>query len=256
VAPAGAAALALTSPSTYAYGSWVEFIASASGAVYAAGLTFPAGTWASHWHEIEIGIGAAAAEAAVMRFQVFSPNSGSGYPRVLLWPAPVLLGPAGSRVAIRVRRNGSGATVSLCLLYYQDLVTEHVSTVPLAGAPTAAVGVSITGNATPWAWSAWGELTTGFASEVAITGITPSNPVASIDVEWELGVGGAGAEVGITRFRAATSTAGAGMWRVFTMAAPHPVAAGTRIAARFRKAGTSTTAHQVQLLYLDGTALL
>lgn len=258
VAPAGAVALTVPGGVSQAFGAWVEFVASSTGAIHAAGFVVGSGsTFSASWDEMQIATGAGGAEVVQMLWKIYGPNSGNSHPRTHFFPVPMYLGPAGTRVAIRMRDG-----LNLKFLYHTDLVSDHETTVALAAKPSGLTvpptidpGVSVTPNATAWAWSSWVEVAASFASEVGIVSAAISNPVAA-EVEWELGVGAVGAEVGITRIRATSPNINAGSLRAYHLPGAYPVAAGTRIAARLRKSGTSVTVHRLLINYVDGTGLL
>jgi len=256
-APAGAASISVTSAGAYAYGSWVEFIAASSAPIHAAGVMLGAGTNTTiKWVEVEIGVGAAGAEVTMVRDQMYIASSG-GSTRSRLLEAPVYLGGVGTRVAIRQRNDGTAMIGwAMSLLYYASLSSEHVTDRLLTAVPTGAVGALVTTPASLWAWSPWVELTAGIANEIAMSGLVVTNTGAAADMEWEIGIGAAGAEVGVTRVRAPTSGTSTGSMRVFRLVAAHPIAPSTRIAARVRRGHATSTTLRVQLRYFNDTAFL
>jgi len=214
-------------------------------------------TSGSGLYELQFGIGAAAAEVAISSLIVDQANPANTGLNVILLPVPVDGLASGSRLAVRARRNGGASTVTVAALLYQGITSDHVTTAaqPHTYLPYGTAGVALTPVASSWGNSAWVELTAGDAAELAIAGITLT--AGTVNVQWEvdLGTGAASAETVITTLRSDTAFQ-LGFTNRYLPAAL-PVAAGTRIAARFRKSDASATGTWlVSLLYLHDTALL
>jgi hypothetical protein len=115
--------------------------------------------------------------------------------------------------------------------------------------PSAASGVSVTISATAWANSAWVELTTGIANPIVCCAVIV-NPAVAAEFEVEIGKGAAGAEVVVGWVHGFGETLGGGS-EPCRFRIPIEVAANTRLAVRFRTAGTTTTAWTAKLQYYE-----
>lgn len=186
-----------------------------------------------------------------------------GYPSVD--GAGTVVDDLGSRVEIsRPSVSGSGAET----ITGDGAVTIGVSTVSGAGsapavtplwstnrqyaAPAAATGLSITPNSTTWAWSNWFELDPSTAAAWLMSGlvVTPDQLGPGASAEFEVGVGAAGSEIAVDRFR--------GHWgnTFYASAGELPrsvlldaVAALRRVSLRMRKSNTSVTPWHVKASY-------
>jgi hypothetical protein len=250
VAPAAASHVSLSSGgSAWANGAWVQVLAATGGVAAAAGLTL-AGTESSiRACEVDVGMGAAGSEVVVTTLRVALPLSTNlSGPHVYWFPNPVTGIAAGVRLALR-QRGGNGATLFATLLYYETLDATNSTTLPGKSLPSAADNLGVTPNATAWAASGYVQVTSGLGVPIAIHGLTCTQPLASIEGEWDIATGGAGAEVVLTTVRFATGTTADGAPCHLPLPAPYPIAASTRLAVQLRKSGTSTTAFGVALLY-------
>ena len=159
-----------------AIGSWVEFIASASWRGRACGRDCVEQLERARWTrgvEIEIGTGAAAAEVAgAARPGLRGRRSRNRYPRVQMFPVPVLVGAGGTRVVAAGRRMATAAVVGAAAAVLRRIsVSDHATDGAAGGTPTGGVGVSVTPNASAWAWSRVGRRCGGGrAPEIAVTG--------------------------------------------------------------------------------------
>ena len=223
------------------------------GPIAIAGVQWAVGTATSQTIDVDIGIGAAGAEVSVgiLRLDYDTIAATIFSPQGMVLPVPLGGIGAGARVSLRARSTSGTGPTSWTLLYYQSFDSTQVttSTQVLSGAPSGTVSATITPSATPWADSPWTELIAAAATEVGLLGLThaPAAGVSADGYEYDLGVGAAGAETVLTTLREAAY----GSARVAHTWLPgiYRVAAGTRIAVRLRKAGTSTAAHPVSLLY-------
>lgn len=261
-APLHADALDVTTgASAWVPGAWVPFIAATSGPVQIAGVTLGSPrSYANVDIRLEIGIGTAGAETPIGAVRLWMANSATGGDGVYLVQAPIDCVPAGARVSLRASGSpGSPFTQSFALQYYDALDSDHTLAGPtLTDAPEQAAMVSVTVNTTAWAYSDWFELlAAGFTSvESSLAGIAfRLNPQAT-DFEVELGAGLVGAELPITTLRGSTIIGNAGFFRGLELPALYPVAAGTRVVARIRKAGTDSDPFTIALRYYGQTALL
>jgi hypothetical protein len=258
VAPASAACVTVTSSTpAWTYGAWVEILAATGGVAQIAGIVVgvnSAGALAQY--ELEVGTGTAGNEVGIGLIRGFVPNGGNGGPSVYLLPAPIDNVPSGARISFRLRTNDTTESITFALLYYEGLDSDHKTDALLNAAPLASNNVVLTPNASAWANSTWVELISSLTDESALVAIAVSQPVASVDVEWDLSIGSAGNEVVITTLAASVQALNSGRIGTLTLPALLPVPAGSRIAIRMRKTGTNVTQHSAALLYYGDVNLL
>jgi len=252
-APSAGPGLTLpTGGAAWVFGAWVEVLASTAAPIAIAGVQVASGG-SSLWWELDLGVGAGGAEVSVGSLRLFFHASGNlSTPNGLLLPVPLGGIGSGVRVAMRMRSSSAsgGGVGAVTLLYYESLSSDQQTTTTqqLTSAPAGSATVpSLTPSATPWANSAWVEVIASAATDLGLLGLTHAgNADGFSGLEYDLGVGAASAETVITTLRE-----GFLQHRFYVSWLPgiYPVAAGTRVAVRMRKAGTATTAHPVALLY-------
>lgn len=251
VTPTSSAGTAITSGgSAWASGSWVQFVSSAAAASVLVGVWADSNLSAGRAYEIDVGVGGAGSEVVIATIRSVAPNSGNGGERNILLTIPIDAIPNASRVALRLRTSVSSGEVMTVVLYYsQTFDSDHVTTVLLKSAPSAAASASVTPNGTAWNSSAWSELSTGLGTDGALAWLAI---LGAVDVEFEvdLGTGTAGAEVVVTTLRG--SYHGSGGVSNYRLTAVRPISSNVRVAYRLRKSGTSTTAWSAALAYYDG----
>lgn len=259
VHPSGAQPPTVTAGAgAWTYGSWVEVIASAAADLHLAGLVLAAFSLPPSNFEVQIGIGAGGSEAGLHTFRTDLRNTAvETKNQFALFPVPVGGITAGDRVSVRIRSSSGSESIDIGLATYASLTdTDHLTSKAMVSAPSGANSASITPSGTAWNYSAWTEVFSGAAVETAILGLVLRGPVASEQLEYEIGFGAAGSEVPKTMIRThQDSSADFGGFRNFYLPAAHPVPANTRVAVRLRKTGTSTTVHSVAMLYLNDTAV-
>lgn len=237
------------------FGSWVEFVASTSGAATIAGVSideYPATTGTRI--VIQYGIGGSGAEAPIDANDagqfISSTNGDANHgDRVHLLPVPIGPLPSGARISLRVRSNktiSSGLVVTL--LYYEDFDSSHQAFKPQAFAPATTRGADITPNGTAYTASAWVEVIASFPGHGALTGISVSTPTTA-DTIWEIGFGAASSEVVVTTLRARVIEAAVGV-PDYDFPAPFPVPIGTRVSVRLKKSGTNTATTTATVRYV------
>jgi hypothetical protein len=254
VAPSAAAGVSVTPSGTaWANSSWVQVIASTPAPIVVVGLVVGGGP--SVEFEFDIGKGAAGSEKVVATISG-NTESGASSPRWLPLPIPVDNIAAGQRVAVRVRKAGTSTTAyTVKLVYYEKPISGSVATTPNPSlvAPSAAAGVSVTPSGTAWANSAWVEVIASTGDAIVLGGIT-INPAVAVEYEIDVGVGAAGSEVVVTTIRGRSATAGAPQTIILQPLLDN-IPSGSRVSVRLRKAGTSTTAWTVKLIYYNKTNL-
>lgn len=115
---------------------------------------------------------------------------------------------------------------------------------PMLPLPSAAAGVTVTSNTTPWADSAWVEIDPSIANDSLLATITAFNDdnSASHQFELDIGVGGSGSEVVVTTVKGVSQLALDDIGDDPTFVLPIQIeafTAGDRVSARIR---TSTAA--------------
>lgn len=252
--PAAADAVSLTESATpWANSAWAQIEASAPANAVLAGILVYGGSYSAKEREIDIGIGAAASEAAIATFRMGLPDSANGCQQAYLLPVPIT-GIGGQRVSARSRTStAAGSTIKIAVLYLDNPSADVSTDKPLACVPSGADGVSIAPSGTTWVDSSWVELTSGLGAAIAIAGLAVTSTNPSTSFEFDIGTGGAGSESVITTLRGSIALTPAQAWLLLN--GIYTLAASTRIAVRMRKAGTSTTAYKVALIYYDDLTL-
>ncbi len=138
------------------------------------------------------------------------------------------------------------------------MASPQWTTTPQKVLPSAATAVSVTPSATPWANSAWVELSAATSAAWVITGLSvvPDPGTfgvgrANVSFEVDLGVGGEGAEVVRTTFRGHYGNTFYNGPGYLPCALPvDNVANGVRLAIRMRKSTTTTDVWKYAVTYL------
>jgi hypothetical protein len=254
IIPAAATGATLTMTASWGTGTWVEVTAATAAAWLLSGismLTVGAAGDTFEW-EIEVGTGAGGAEAVVCTFRGVHRSSVREQPSNC-W-LPILLDNIanGVRVAIRGRKStAANRTWQVKLHYYEKPVTGTVSTtaVPQISYPAAAVGASITPNASGWVNSAWAQLIASTPAALVVPAITVNPGVVDVDAEIDIGTGTVGNEVVVDTIRIGSDAALLGHPWVLRMWPPlDNIGSGVRVAVRLRKTGTDTTAWVVGMM--------
>lgn len=210
--------------------------------------------------DYEVDIGVVPVSGAVSGSTVISTLKGMvrslstyGYGNMPL-PIPVDKIPSGRRVAVRMRKSGtSTAQWSWAIQYYKKPITGNLqlTTQAMKALPSAASPVTLNAAAVAWDWGTWVTISASAPANMVIAAIGVSQPFTFTDVELQIGVGGVGSEVVLTTLKGfeSNTVTTPGYYPL-----PNPVSgitAGSRIAARFRKEGTSTTGPDIHLCYYE-----
>lgn len=231
-------------------GAWTEFKATTAADQAITGLVVEGNSSSGTEREWDLGIGAAGVEVVAATFREYTYGSGQVAPNLVLPIGRAVA--SGSRVAMRMRNGSASAlTQGAALSYLPSTDVQQLTALVQAVYPPAAIGTSIAGAATGYTNSAWGQLVASTATSVLITGIAMSKVVLDVDLEIDLGTGGAGSETVLTTLRAFAINGTVDMGTNYLpFPTPHRIAMGTRIALRFRKTGTSTSAWLWAATYL------
>jgi hypothetical protein len=124
------------------------------------------------------------------------------------------------------------------------------TTTALKVAPSAAAGVTVTPSGTAWANSNWAQVIASTPAAIVVAGLVVGGG-PTVEFEFDIGQGAAGSETVVATISGNTES-GASSPRWLPLPIPvDNIAAGQRVAVRVRKAGTSTTAYTVKLVYYE-----
>lgn len=206
-------------------------------------------------YECDVCTGAAASEVARGTVSWAQGNGGSMAKHFLRFGKPIYLSGT-NRISYRVRSSEAAARTFHAKLQYVPigkLSTSSVlqATTSVAGCTpdASALGTLASNNSGAWAQSNWLALDTGTATAQVLTGLTTDWPgvTANDEVEFDLGVGGAGSEVVIATYADAQYALSGPNNTVRFPIPVDAIPASSRVSVRFRK--KSTTARTVGFGY-------
>jgi hypothetical protein len=252
IAPAAADSVAIT-PSGVAWtnSAYVTLLAATPAACVLTGVTIyttdGSASTANYDAEIDIATGAVGVEVVIATMRVavdrISTATQTGPTHGLVLPIPIDNIGSGVRLSARLRKNNTNLTtwtVAVSYLVKPLTSTPLMTAVAQKALPSAAAGVLVTANATPWANGAWVQLRAASGAALVITGVVFGAPQTELEYELDLGTGAAAAETVITTLRVSTDNLGLPC----AVMLPTPldnVGAGVRVAARARSSNASTT---------------
>lgn len=248
-APADAASITLTYPgSAWTWSAWWEVLPAvgANGAVIS-GIAWTPGSGSATTprdQELQVGVGAAGAETAILTLHArgtnsTSPNDGnSGFNYLPIWIDAV---PASARLSVRYRSSlGHNYGSGLAAVGYVEkpIAGSRASTAqPVRCLPYGSAAVSWASGA-DWDYSAWTEVSAAMSVDSLLLGPTlTSTGVNDADgvAEVEVGLGAAGAEVAV--WEMPTTRHAPGKYDSFAMTSPAQgvvIPVGSRVALRYR----------------------
>lgn len=189
--------------------------------------------------EIDFATGAPGAEVVVARTRIEHNCLFNGWIAAIPFVIARNIS-AGDIVSARRRSsNSSGVSVSVGYIENPDFYQRR-DTVDVCY-PSAANAVSVAGNTTAWNNSNYVEVVSATATAVYLTILNYTTTLTNIDVEIDLATGAASSETVIGTFTTHIGNSSGGGIGQIVITPPLLVATGTRIAARFRKTGTSAT---------------
>lgn len=259
--PAADSITVTTGASAGVLGSWVEIIplGTMTVPIYIAGvcaeLFVPALTNGATT-EIQFGTGQSGSEAVISSPLIVVAGAGNLALEIQMFPVPIGNIPAGARLSMRTRTTSGNIPCKFALMYYDDLDADATMLAQQTYAPYSSgstlTGASVTPNASSWANSSWVEFVTLGANSalLGVGAIPPSGAYSGLPYEIDIGAGDAGAEAVLTTLRGAFSNATTQGYMNMWLPAMYPIGEDTRIAFRFRKSGTNTTALTAFLLYI------
>lgn len=207
------------------------------------------GTFPYDW-EIDVGVGGAGSEVVIATFCGLTSNAVDTNHHVML-PIPVDAIPSGSRVAVRLRKEGTSINVWSCAvgLYYKPLL-GNISTTTLAPLPSQSGSAPATqSSGAAWANPAAFQTIENAPFDLCVGGACIFCGNADTEIEVDLATGGVGSEVVFHTIHKNIQSAQFG----FSHWIPFPIlydgiASGTRISFRARASGISATV-EIKLLY-------
>lgn len=249
--PNAALGVAVTPNATaWAASSWVQITSSAPTDMVLAGFSMNGSAWTNTEFEVEFGVGAASSEVVVARLR--ATISTVAQHNSFTFPIPMNVVSSGQRLAVRVRAGNTNTTVvRIAVAYYDGTsydsanVTQNMINVYPA---TNAAGTSIATIGTAWSNTAWSQLTASTATDILMTGIQFVPGGTAADFEIDIGTGSSGSETVIHTIRGRYDSAVGWIQNSFPM--PVKINAGTRVAFRIRRSGTSTTSWTISAPYI------
>lgn len=188
------------------YGSWVEIAASAPADLFIAGIVmkYPSPPSFAQPMDVQIGKGGAGSEVALATWGDYArPFSGiSPYPRLgqMLAGIPISGISSGDRIAARMRLgNTDTPNFELALMCLPNPITGTLETTAQPLLATTTISYSTSG--TPWANSSWSEVTAATSAAWVINHIVCGLSALAVEVEIDIGTGGAGSEAVVYTFR-------------------------------------------------------
>jgi hypothetical protein len=247
--PSAADSVSVTPSGTaWSNSAWVEIVSAASADSVLTGITIRSSSTESVWVEIDIGVGAAGAEAVIDTYKIF--NNGQNFSTNTIGGSFVQRGipvdaiPSGARVAIRIRTSTTALTtwqIGIVLLQKPIVGTLLTSGQPTKVTEPAAVPSTINYNNNSWTNSSWVQIIASTAAAIVIEGLggqTGANQQTAIDV----GVGASGSEVVVGTYRFTSDGSVPGICYLPIFNPLDNVGSGVRVALRARSNQTSSFA--------------
>lgn len=242
-----------TTPGGWVNGPWVEVLASAPAdcaVAYLMAKCITSGVVNTDG-VVDIGWGVTDASvclAASVPFAIGQSLIGSTWDLQL--PVPITLIPETKSIFVRYRNGLSGSTTmdDISVGYYADYDSTHGIDLTLYREPTNADAPVLTSPASGWTFTSWTSLTSGFARDTYVAGVTllPDNTAVTYpETEVELGTGAGPTGIGVIPMVAS----GEGTFMVGWLPRIVPVAAAIEISARVRMNTATATGVQLGLYY-------
>ena len=235
--------------SAWTSGSWYQLVAATGadiviGAIVVACVTTGVGEW-----ELDIAKGGAGSEVVITTHRGYHQSFASG-PCTKALRIALNNVASGTRIAARLRTSvGAGAGLPVKLQYYEITPADDsiFTTKPVKWTTPAANGTTVTeggggvGGGAMGSYSAWTEVLASTSAPVAIVAasLAAGGSYTGLSEEFQVGVGGAGAEAVIGSFVIYGSNSGNDSDRYVQFALPMDVVASSqRLSIRARTNGT------------------
>lgn len=234
--PGGTTGITITPNTTaWADSAWFELISNTTTDVQLASFCIFIGVGANY--ELEFGVGAAGEEVPIALYKGRPSNANLVDFTPIFYPNVHAI-PSGTRLAVRLRKEGTSSTNwRVAAAYYQGSTASNKSAFYHKGLPAAANALNLTPNGTAWANSAWVEFSAGITEDILITSIG-YDPPNNAELEVDIGTGAAGSET--VRTTLGGNVMNGGGQQIIALPSPLRVTANTRIALRMRKETTTT----------------
>lgn len=259
VVPTAAAGVSVTpSGSSWGNSAWVEVTPATSSAWVVTAVSVTK-IGANVEFEVELGVGAAGAEAPIGTVSGAATANSNMFGRgQIVFPVPLDSVPNGSRVAIRLRKSGTSTTTwEFKVQYLEKPIVGNVTATTVAPTtlPNATDGTAVSGT-TGFANSSWAALTTSAPSDLTVGALeldpTSVGGTVSPSVEIDLGIGAIGAESVVYTVRTQATRLGAGQRHGLGVIVIKPlariIASGERVSWRIRNDASVATTWRLKLL--------
>lgn len=248
----------------WAWSSWTQLTAATASDLLLSQISVACDYQTARQFEAQIGIGAAAAEVAVASVRGFKGSNGfslsflaGGLREFPVWPLRLI--PSGSRVSCRIRKSvtGTASWTGIAALIPSPITTFQTSSTS-NWAPDTAPSLSLGSAAVNWANSSWVTVLAAAADNLTVIGVFAGITTGTSDnapIEIDIGVGNAGEEELLTTFRMRpyVGSLQVGMFMTQLPIGSPTVAAGARIAARYRSGSLVGRLVNVAVQYIEDT---
>lgn len=235
--------------SSWANSAYAELVSATNSAKILVGIVVrPANI--SDTFELDIAVGVASSEVVIstVKSKIIINSSGGSTP-TFWFPIGIDLIPNASRVACRLRKNGTDVTTwTVSILYYDKPILGNylTSTKPIKVTAPGALPPNVTPGAS-FANGNWVELISSTTSGIVIIGAS-AGFTNNAKVEVDIGIGGATLESARYTFCIRVGIGG-GMWFVPFNTPLDNIGLGQRVSVRAR--AVSAIAQGVSLMYIE-----
>ncbi len=256
--PAAANGVSITPSATpWANSSWVQLIASTDADWILTGIiVHPDVLNDSETFEVDISTGAAASEVVVTTFRGSYRGTFYVSPGIVPCPIPLDHIASGARVAARLRKSNNSTDVwTVAATFYKKPLSGALLTTakPQKVYPPAADNIDLTIGAGAWLNSTWTQITASTATAIVLVGAVVIAGF-NTDIEYDIGIGAAAAEVPIVtvRFTNTSVSVGTDGPSFIPFYAPlDAIPISTRISARTRMSAVTARGAHISLVYLE-----
>ncbi|MGE4132336.1 MAG: hypothetical protein AB7F86_11910 [Bdellovibrionales bacterium] len=245
-APAAAVGATITPVATaWADSAWTELISVAPTDLQLAGFIVFIGAAANY--ELEFGVGQAGFEYPIAFFKG-APSNANLVDFTPYFVPMVNSIPTGSRLAVRLRKASTSTTAwRVAVAYYEDSTSANKASAYHRGLPDGATALNLTPSGTAWANSSYLQFSAGLTDDILLTSVG-YDPPANAEFELDIATGAAGFETVQTTLSGIVQNGGG--QQMLALSHPLYIPAGSRIALRMRKEGTSTAVWPVVMNYV------